>query len=171
MQTLEIISINFWNILISLCNLLLLFLMFKRFLYQPVKKVLAQRQATIDREYEQAETVRSEALAMKDAWEEKMTTARTEADGILENAVKSANVQSREILDQTRERVARMISRAQEEAASERRKAEQEIKDQIADVSVALAEKMIGRELNADDHSELIDSFISEIGEDDEGDK
>ena len=80
-------------------------------------------------------------------------------------------MQSREILDQTRERAARMITRAQEEAASERRKAEQEIKDQIADVSVALAEKMIGRELNADDHSELIDSFISEIGEDDEGDK
>lgn len=171
MQTLEIISINFWNVLISLCNLLLLFLMFKHFLYQPVKKMLAQRQATIDQQYEQAEAARSEALAMKDTWEEKMTTARTEADGILENAVRSANVQSREILDQTRERAARMITRAQEEAASERRKAEQEIKDQIADVSVALAEKMIGRELNADDHSELIDSFISEIGEDDEGDK
>ena len=171
MQTLEIISINFWNVLISLCNLLLLFLMFKHFLYQPVKKMLAQRQATIDLQYEQAETAKSEALAMKESWEEKMTTARTEADGILENAVKSANVQSREILDQTRERAARMITRAQEEAASERRKAEQEIKDQIADVSVALAEKMIGRELNADDHSKLIDSFISEIGEDDEGDK
>ena len=76
MQTLEIISINFWNVLISLCNLLLLFLMFKHFLYQPVKKMLAQRQATIDLQYEQAETAKSEALAMKESWEEKMTTSR-----------------------------------------------------------------------------------------------
>lgn len=171
MQSLEIISVNFGNILISLCNLLLLFLMLKHFLYKPVKKVVAERQAAIAREYEQAQSARSEAMDMKAEWTDKMASARAEADGIVENAVKSANAQSREILEQSREKAARLIRSAEEEAVAERRRAEQEIRTQIADVSVAVAEKVIGRELNADDHSQLIDAFIAEIGEDYEGDK
>lgn len=171
MQSLEIISVNLGNILISLCNLLVLFLVFKHFLYQPVQKVLAERKAAVDSQYEQAQSDKEEAAALKAEWQQKMDDARSRADDIVENAVKNANTQSREILDQTRERAARMIRSAEEEAKSERRRAEQEIKEQIADVSVALAGKMIGRELNAGDHSQLIDSFIEEIGDLDEGDK
>ena len=165
MQSLDIISINIWHIVISLCNLLILFLMLKKFLYQPVKKVLADRQAAIDSRYDEADKAKSEALQSKAEWEERMAAADEEAAGIVSSAVESANRQSSAILGQTKEKADRMMNRASAEADSERRKAEDDIKDRIADVSAASAGKLLEREISAADHSDLIDSFISEIGE------
>ena len=165
MQSLDIISINIWHIVISLCNLLILFLMLKKFLYQPVKKVLADRQAAIDSRYDEADKAKSEALQSKAEWEERMAAADEEAAGIVSSAVESANRQSSAILGETKEKADRMISRARAEADAERRKAEDDIRDRIADVSAAIAGKLLEREISAADHSDLIDSFISEIGE------
>ena len=165
MQSLDIISINIWHIVISLCNLLILFLMLKKFLYQPVKKVLADRQAAIDSRYDEADKAKSEALQSKAEWEERMAAADEEAAGIVSSAVESANRQSSAILGETKEKADRMMNRASAEADSERRKAEDDIKDRIADVSAASAGKLLEREISAADHSDLIDSFISEIGE------
>ena len=165
MQSLDIISINIWHIVISLCNLLLLYLMLKKFLYKPVKKVLADRQAAIDVRYREADAARSEALKAQAEWNEKMADADTQAAGIVSSAVESANRQSSAILGETREKADRMISRARAEADAERRKAEDDIRDRIADVSAAIAGKLLEREISAADHSDLIDSFISEIGE------
>ena len=61
MQTLDVISINLWQMLASLCNLLILFFILKRFLYQPVRKMLAQRKAMLDEQYEKAQTAQTEA--------------------------------------------------------------------------------------------------------------
>ena len=60
MQSLEVISVNLWQILISLVNLFLLFLILKRFLYKPVKSVLEQRQKELDDQYEAAKKRRAE---------------------------------------------------------------------------------------------------------------
>ena len=164
-NSLEIISINIWHIVIALCNLLILFLMLKKFLYQPVKKVLADRQAAIDSRYDEADKAKSEALQSKAEWEERMAAADEEAAGIVSSAVESANRQSSAILGETKEKADRMMNRARAEADAERRKAEDDIKDRIADVSAAIAGKLLEREISAADHSDLIDSFISEIGE------
>ena len=164
-NSLEIISINIWHIVISLCNLLILFLMLKKFLYQPVKKVLADRQAAIDSRYDEADKAKSEALQSKAEWEERMAAADEEAAGIISSAVESANRQSSAILGETKEKADRMMNRARAEADAERRKAEDDIRDRIADVSAAIAGKLLEREISAADHSDLIDSFISEIGE------
>lgn len=164
-NSLEIISINIWHIVIALCNLLILYLMLKKFLYQPVKKVLADRQAAIDSRYDEADKAKSEALQSKAEWEERMAAADEEAAGIISSAVESANRQSSAILGETKEKADRMMNRARAEADAERRKAEDDIKDRIADVSAAIAGKLLEREISAADHSDLIDSFISEIGE------
>lgn len=171
MQSLEIISINIWHIVISLCNLLILFLMLKKFLYKPVKKVLADRQAAIDSRYLDADKAKSEALRSKTEWETRMAAADEEAAGIVSSAVESANRQSSAILGETREKADRMMSRARAEADAERRKAEDDIKIRIADVSATIAGKLLEREISSADHSDLIDSFISEIGDDYEGDE
>ena len=165
MQSLDIISINIWHIVISLCNLLILFLMLKKFLYKPVKKVLADRQAAIESRYDEADKAKSEALQSKAEWEERMAAADEEAAGIVSSAVESANRQSSAILGETKEKADRMMNRARAEADAERRKAEDDIRDRIADVSAAIAGKLLEREISAADHSDLIDSFISEIGE------
>ena len=61
MQSLEVISVNLWQILISLLNLLILFLLFKKFLFKPVNKMLAKRQSEIDSKYEAADSAKRAA--------------------------------------------------------------------------------------------------------------
>lgn len=165
MQTLEIISVNLWAILISLLNLLLLFLILKKFLYKPVKKMLAQRQQQIDDQYKAAEEAEQKALADKAAWEDKLQHAEGEADALLKAAVANADRRSDVIVAEARDKAADILRRAENEAELERRKAEAGIKQEIVDVSALLATQMLGREVRAEDHRELIDSFIEEIGD------
>lgn len=163
MQSLEIISVNLWQILISLCNLVLLFLILKKFLYKPVRNMLAERQSAIDSQYADAENAKNDALELKDEWQSKMSTAESQAEDIVKQAVESADRRSAAIIGESREKAERILKQAETDAELERQKVEAEIKDQIADVSVALSEKMLGREINEEDHRALIDSFLSDI--------
>lgn len=171
MQSLEIISVNIWQILISLCNLLLLFLILKKFLYKPVRKVLAERERSINEQYEAAGRAENDARLQKELWEDKMSSAEAEASDIIKKAADDAEREGREIIDDSRAEARRIRRRAEEDAESERRRAEAQMKKEIADVSASLTEKMLNRELSDKDHRELIDRFLSEIGEEDDGDK
>ncbi|MDD6311978.1 MAG: F0F1 ATP synthase subunit B [Firmicutes bacterium] len=171
MQSLEVISINLWQILISLANLVILFLIVKKFLFKPVKKVLAQRQDVMDAQYSAAQEAQAQALADKDAWEHKMQSAKAEADAIMKDAASKAQIRGDRIVSDAREKADGIIRQAQTAAELERKKAEDGIKKEIVDVSAALTEKMLGREINAQDHREMIDSFIEGLGEDDGSDE
>ena len=166
MQTLDVISVNIWQILISLCNLLLLFWLFKRFLFKPVKNVLAKRQAELDASYERANMANAEAEKNKRSWEEKLATAEDEAHTILQNATEHARRRSDQIIEDAEVRAEGMIRLAKQEAELERKKAEDGMKREIVEVSTALSEKLLAREINTKDHRSLIDSFIEDIGGD-----
>ena len=165
MQTLDVISVNLWQILISLANLYLLFLVVKRFLFKPVKKVLEQRQSELDDRYAAAENAEKEANKNKEAWEEKLSRADSEAAAILQSATDNARSRGEQLISEAKERADGMIVAAQNEAALERQKAVDGIKREIVSVSEALTEKMLMREINTDDHRSLIDSFIENIGD------
>lgn len=171
MQNMDIISVNIWQILISLCNLLLLFLIIKKFLFAPVKKMMAKRQENIDRQYGDAADAKRIADADKEAWEKKMLTVHEEADAIMKTATENAGRRGDKIVAAAKERADGIIREAENEAELERKKATASIKREIADVSALLAEKMLDREINMDDHREMIDSFIEEIGDAHDGDK
>ena len=165
MQTLDIISVNLWNILISLANLFLLFLIIKKFLYKPVKKMLEQRRETIDGQYRRAEDAEQSALLQKKEYEEKLCGAEEEADEIIQNAVQLAKNREKDILTDAKTEADRILRRAEENAAMELKKAESAIKEEIVEVSAKLSEKILKREVSAEDHSALIDDFINGIGE------
>ena len=165
MQTLEIISVNLWQILISLLNLLILFLIIKYFLFGPVKKMLAARQQEIDDQYARAAQAEAEAADSRRSWEEKLSGADREADAILQSATENAKYRGEQIVADARAQADSLIRVAQTEVELERRRAEDEIKREIVEVSEALAEKMLEREINKEDHRAIIDSFIEEIGD------
>lgn len=164
MQSLDVISINMWQVIVSLLNLLIIFLIVKKFLYKPVKTMLESRQKTIDDRYAEAELAKSEALADKAAYEEKLSGAKAEADTIIENAVSIAMAREKEILADAKSEAEGIVSKAQRNAELELKRAEGLIKDEIVDVSTRLSEKILGREIKAEDHADLIDSFIDDIG-------
>lgn len=164
MQTLEVISVNIWQMIISLANLLILTLILKKLLYAPVRKALADRRAAIDSQYSDAEKAKNDALSSKKSYEEKLASAKSEADRIRSDALEEADRRSDKLISEAKDKAESIIRRAEEEAELERRKTADDVKREIADVSTALTEKLIGRELDKKAHHELIDEFIDEIG-------
>lgn len=168
MQNLDVISVNIWLIIISLCNLVILFLIIKKFLYKPVKKMLAERQNQLDKTYSDAEEAKLNAENDRREWSERISEAQNEADSIIENAQIQAKRMGDKLTDDAKRRADGIVKNAEEQAKLEKKKAEDSVKKEIADVSVLIAEKMIGREINENDHRNVIDEAIDEIGESDD---
>lgn len=165
MQNLDVISINIWNILISLANLLIMFLILKKFLFAPVQRIFASRSEQIEKKYFDAAKAQQDADENAALYEQKLAEADEEVDAILHDARERADRLEQEIVTDAQQKAAAMIRRADAEIAQEKKKAINEIKDEISAVSVDIAERMIGREINEQDHKALIDEFISGIGE------
>ena len=165
MQDLDIISVNIWHIVISLANLVILFLILKKLLFKPVKKIVDKRQKEIESEYKKAEKTQAEADAIKAEWEGKMATAEAEADKIISDAVERADSPNEVMLYESREKADQIIRKAKADIERERKDARETIKKEIVDVSQTLSEQIIGREINMDDHRDLIDKAIDKIGE------
>ena len=165
MQNLDVISVNLWQLLVSLVNLVLLFLIVKKFLYKPVKNMLETRQSNIEGQYAAADEAKKQALANRDAYEQKLSEAKNEADNIIQSAVSIAKAREKEIVASAKTDAEHIVRQAEEHAALELRKAEGIIKEEIVDVSTRLTEKLLEREINSKDHTKLIDSFIDDIGD------
>ena len=168
MQTLDVISVNIWQILISLLNLYILFLIVKLFLFKPVKAVLAERQRELDTQYAAAEDAEREALANRRAWETKMLGAKAEADAIVQSAADQAKYRGDALIAEAQLRADSIVRMAENEADLERKKAVEGVKREIIEVSGALTERMLEREINTEDHRNLIESFLEKIGDDNE---
>lgn len=168
MQSLDIISVNLWQMLVSLANLVLLFLLIKKFLYKPVKTMLKTRQKAIEDEYEAASTAKEQALRDQQTYSEKLHDAKHEADALIKNAVELAQNREREILSEAKAKADGIRRQAESDAALERKKAEDGIKREIVEVSSLLTEKLLEREVSSDDHRRFVDSFIESIGDSDD---
>lgn len=165
MQNLDIISINLWQVVISLANLVILFLILKKFLFEPVKKIKAQRENEIETQYKKAEKARREADELKAGWEDKIAAADQKADEIINEAVERANERNEIMLYESREKADQIIRKAKADIERDRREARETIKKEIVDVSQVISEQIIRREINMDDHRELIDDAIDKMGE------
>ena len=165
MQTMDIISVNIWQILISLVNLLLLFLIIKKFLFKPVMSVLEKRKQEIDGQYAEANAAIDEANLSKKQWEEKLAAAEDEAEAIIQTAAENAKYRGDKLIEDAQKRAESIVRVAESEAELERKKATDSMKQEIVEVSGALAEKLLERELNREDHKAIIESFIEEIGD------
>ena len=165
LQSLDIISVNVWNILISLANLLILFLLFKKFLFARVIAVFDQRQAQVNKIYSDAEEDRNSASSMKQEYETRLATARDEADGIVRNAVQSAQRRGDAIVAEANSQASHLKQKAEEEIAHEKRQMLMDVREEISDLAVSIASKVVEREIQKKDHENFVDEFIKNVGE------
>ncbi|MDO5436182.1 MAG: F0F1 ATP synthase subunit B [Clostridia bacterium] len=164
MQSLEVISVNVWSILISLCNLLILTLLVKKFLFKRIMNVLDTRKAAIDADYSAAAAEREQAEEANRNYQAAMAGARQTADQMIADAARTAERRGNEIVLEARDKAADIRKQAEADAALEKKKAEEDIRHEIAEVSAQLTGKLLEREINADDHRGLIDSFLQNMG-------
>ncbi|MBE5780027.1 MAG: F0F1 ATP synthase subunit B [Clostridiales bacterium] len=165
LQTLDIISVNIWQILISLANLLIMYLILKKFLFGPVQKVLATRQKQVDDIYGEANKSRESAESMRQEYEEKLATARDEADGIVRSAVQTAQRRSDTMVSEAAEQVSHMKQKAASEIAQEKKQMLEGVRSEISDIAVEIASRIVGREVRKEDHESFVDDFIRNVGE------
>lgn len=163
MGNLEIISLNIWHIIATIANLLILTLIIKKFLFKPVQKILAERKSQVDDVYKKAEEAEAQAENDKKLYAEKLSGAREEAESIVKAATQRADRLSEEIVSDARAKAEDTMKKAEDDIALEKKKAMNELKNEISSISVQIAENVIGREINENDHKEMIDSFIDSL--------
>ena len=166
-QSLEIISVNIWQILISLANLLIIFLVAKKFLFQPVQKVVAQRKAQVDTLYADADNAKAAAEGMRTQYEAKLATARETADTLVRDAKDAAQRRSDAMLAEATQQAAHIKQKAEGEIEQQKKQMLSEVRGEISDLAVSIASKVLHREINAEDQKQLVDDFIRNVGEQD----
>ena len=160
-----LITLDGWTFLAQICNLMIQLVIFKKLLLNPVKKVIAERKAQADSQIADAEKLRTEAEAMKAEYEQNLQNARTEANQIVATAQKTATARSEEIVGEARAQAAALKQKAEADIAQERKKAVNEVKDEIGGIAMEIASKVVEREISEKDHKDLIDEFIKNVGE------
>ena len=165
MQVQELVGIVPWTFIAQICNLFLQVYLIKRFLFKPVNEMLAKRKAMADAQLQDAAKAKDEAQAMKDEYEKNMADAKNKASEILINAQRNASIQSEESLKQATAQAVAIKEKAKSDIDQEKRKAVNEIKDEIGGMAVDIAGKVIEREIRKEDHKKLIDDFIANVGE------
>ena len=161
----EFISITPWTIVFQICNLLILFVLFKKFLFKRVMAVLDARQKELDGICDAADKDRVDAAQMKQEYTERMSNAREEADRLVKSAVDNAQRRGDDIVHQAQAEATHLKQKAESEIEQEKRKAYSELMGEISGMAADIAGRMVEREINADDHRELVEEFIRNAGE------
>ena len=159
------VGVNFFTMIFAWLNILILYIVLKKLLFKPLKNMIDSRKAEIDGMYSDAEEAKVSAEKMKDEYEEKLSAAKSESEEILKNALRRATLKEEEILSDAKKKAERVMERASEGIEQEKRRAINEVKDEVSDIAVAIASAVIERDVNEKEHRDLIDDFIDKIGE------
>ena len=158
------IGVNFWTALFVLLNTLALFFVAKKFLFVPVKELMDSRQREVDEMYATAGKAKEDALAMQEEYRQKLSAAQATSERLVKEAVARGQNREEEILRQANAEAAAIMDKAAADIAQEKKKSINDAKDEISGLALAIASKVVGRELTAADQSSLVDRFIDELG-------
>ena len=159
------VGVNLWTMIIAWVNLLILYLFLKKLLFKPLKNMIDSRQKEIDDMYSDAESSKADAAALKLEYEEKLSNAAEESEEILRTAHRRAQLKEEEILRDANAKAARTLERAEEQIEQEKKRAINEVKNEVSELAVDIAAAVIGRDVSASEHESLINDFIENMGE------
>ena len=159
------VGVNFWTMLFAWCNLLILYIFLKKLLFKPIKNMIDSRQKEIDDMYADAESSKVSAENLKCEYEKKLECANEESEQILKSAVRRAQLREEEILKEANEKAQRTLDRAEEQIELEKKKAINEVKDEVSAMAIGIASAVIERDVDENEHKALIDEFIDGMGE------
>ena len=161
----EFLNINFFTALFTLCNFIALFLVLKKFLFKPVMKLIMDRQQEIDDMYAEADKAQKNAELLEAEYAQKLSVAAETSQRMVKKAVQRGQEREAEIISQANAQADAIRQKAAADIAQEKKKALNDAKDEISGMALAIAEKVVGRELNVQDQERLVDSFIDALGD------
>ena len=153
------------TIIFAIINFAILVVGLKVFLYKPVCNMLDSRREEVINNLNSAEEAKLEAQKLKDEYAAQIQNARAEAQDIINQAAKIGEQTKADILTEAREEASRLTAKAQAEIAREKTEALNEIRNEIADLAVLAASKVVGKTIDVADHQNMVDNFVKEVGE------
>lgn len=159
------LGVNPWTALFILLNTLTIFFVARKFLFGPVMKIITERQQEIDTLYSDANSAKTQAETLKSEYQLKLSDAQAASERIVKEAVTRGHAREEEIIRKANADAAAIMDKASADIAQEKKKALNDAKNEISEMAMAIAGKVVGRELNAADQQNLVDSFIDELGE------
>ncbi len=161
----SLVTVDAATLIAQICNLFIQLLLVKIFFLDKIKAVLDARREAADKQISEAEAAKNEAAAIKQTYEKNMQEAKAKADDLLLSAQKTASLRSEEILRQAQQQASQLKAKASSDIEMEKKKAINDAKNEISGLAMAIAGKVVERELTESDQEQLIDRFLNELGE------
>lgn len=160
----ELIIPNTTEMWVNIAAFVVLFLVMAKFAFPPITKMMDERAEKIRESLERAEETKVEAERLLEEYKVQMAAARAEAAQVIEQGRKVAESMKAEIVAKAKDEAEAEKAKAIEAIKAEKTAAMAEIKGEVADLSVAVAGKIIGSSLSKADHEALINKYLAEVG-------
>lgn len=150
------------NILWTFINLIILFLLMKAFLFKPIKKTIDKRRELIDNQFREAEEKEESAQQLYDSYQAKLSCAEDEKNKIISDARADAKNEYDKIISKAQNDADKIKSDAKRLSEIESEKARLAVREEIAEIAMAAAEKVVGQNISPSADSDIYDKFLSE---------
>ncbi|MDW7668209.1 MAG: F0F1 ATP synthase subunit B [Bacillota bacterium] len=154
-----------WSTVFQIVNTIILYLVLKKFLFVPVTEFIQGRQDEIKNSYDDADKKNEKAESLKKEYEEKLDNVKQEGQEILIEAQKKADERGSEIIKESKEEASKLKEKAEKDIEFEKKKALNDMKDEISNIAMMAASKVLGNEVDENKNKQLVDDFIKEVGE------
>lgn len=161
----DFIGVNFWTALFVLLNTLTIFFVARKFLFNPVMRIIHDRQQEIDEMYAEADRNKETAENLKAEYEQKLSDAKKTGEQIIREATVRGQAREEDILRQANQEADAIRQKAEADIAQEKKKALNDAKNEISDIAMTIAGKVVGRSLDGNDQARLVDEFIEGLGD------
>lgn len=155
------LSLN-WNLLFTIINLIVLYLLMKKFLIGPVMGIMEQRKAIIEEGFADAGKANEDAQKMKQQYEESLKNARQESERIMATARTEAKNEYNRIVEEAGEKAGRLLEGARQSAQAEQAQTMKELQSEIAGLAMSAAAKIVGENVEAKETS-AYDQFLQDV--------
>jgi F-type H+-transporting ATPase subunit b len=152
------------GLLWTFVNLIVFFLILKKLLFQPVMGMIEKREQMISGQIEDAEQKNTQAGLLKEKYEAELKNANQEAAMIVKTAKERGKEEYEKILRDAGAEASKIIADASKTIETEREKAVQGIQNEIAQVAIAAASKVIQENVDQASNEKILDDFLREAG-------
>lgn len=153
------------NLLYTMINLVVLYLLLRHFLIKPVTDIMEKREKLIEDGLASARNAREDAEKIRQEYEAAVSGAKQESAQIIERAQRQAKTEYEKILREADEKAGSMVESAKESIRAERERTVRELQSEIAGLAMSAAGKIVGEKAEESGNQGIYDRFLEEVGE------
>ena len=158
-------GVEWGTTIVTLVTFVILIILLKKFAWGPLKEVMDKRERDINKDIDDAEQAKINAQKLEEENRKTLKETQDEVQRILDDAKVQARKQHEEIIHEANVRANGMIETAQSEINSEKERALADINNQVSELSVLIASKVLRKEISEQDQKDLVEKYLKEAGD------